>query len=344
MQVKEHALGVTQPNDAWILHREEIYTVQDGFCNVYFLLDAYSQFCFDLVTAIDLPSISEMIDIFKKANFTTGHWPKQILIDKSDPYIEMLQSICQKFNLSSHSVPHKSLKPFIQSFSSAFNAFNRSDQHNVEPLPEVLEQELKAFIPNTYGPCPCASGQKFKFCCQKVFYDITFAMSAAEEGNLNEALYYMQAAESKIGRTSEILCRYGICWSFFDEKKSLEYLKEAILLNPNHPRTNYIFGINAKASNQHKQAIQYYQKAIEQYPKTDKYHLNETYNNLGTVYFELEKYQDAKDAWEKALLLLPIDTMARENLITLIYENQELSSELREMSPFVRKYLFRGHA
>ncbi len=43
-------------------------------------------------------------------------------------------------------------------------------------------------------------------------------MCVAEEYNLEEALRYMKEAESKVGRTAEVLCRYAICRSYFDQK------------------------------------------------------------------------------------------------------------------------------
>lgn len=49
-------------------------------------------------------------------------------------------------------------------------------------------------------------------------------MCAAEEGNLKETLHFMKEAEQEVGRTAEIVCRYAICWSFFDEQKYREYL------------------------------------------------------------------------------------------------------------------------
>ena len=41
-------------------------------------------------------------------------------------------------------------------------------------------------------------------------------------------------------------------------------------------------------------AIKEYKKAIENYPQTDRYHLNETWNNLGTAYFEAEALREGE--------------------------------------------------
>ncbi len=330
-------LNIIKPNDAWVLHREEIYTITDGYCNIYVLLDAYSNFCFGHILSVDLPSTADIIELLKNAQSKiNGRWPGQILIAKNDPYVEKLEKISIELNVKIKDLPYKDIKRFIKLFLDSFNGFKHN---NVATLSEIESTELEAFIPATYGSCPCASGKKFKYCCQKAFHDITFAMCAAEDGNLNEALHFMKEAELKIGLTAEILCRYAVYWSFFDQKKSDYYLQEALKINPAHPRLNYILGIGAKANKKYTEAIKYYQKAIDHYPKEDKFHLNEAYNNLGTVYFEIEEYEKAKNSWEQAFVLLPTDKMVKENLIEFIYENSAVPKNIREISPFIKKYL-----
>lgn len=272
-----------------------------------------------------------------KAHSKTNGWPRQILIVKDDPYIMTLSVTTEDFNIKTTALPYNDLKKFVHALSESFNKFKSGTLHHPEPKPG--QENLEALIPKTYSSCPCASGKKFKFCCQKIFHEITFAMCAAEEGDLEEALRLMKQAELIAGVTAEILCRYATCWSFYDQKKMLKYLKRAIQKDPNHPRTNYILGIEAVFNKNYTAAIQYYQNAIMHYPKEDKFHLNETYNNLGTAFYRLDQYQEAKAVWEKALVLLPSDQMVRNNLFECIYENPTVPEYIREISPFVKKYL-----
>ena len=157
--------------------------------------------------------------------------------------------------------------------------------------------------------------QNISFCCQKIFKDIVFALIEEQEEPLEKALFYMDQVESKIGLTAEILCRYGICWSCFDRKKSDEYLLKALAENPNHP----ILGIISVENKKYENAIAFYSRAIENYPAEDKFHHNETYKNLGTAYYELGDFKLAKESWEKALVLLPSDRMVGNNLFHFIY-------------------------
>ena len=331
----------TKPNDAWVLHREEVDTTQDGSCNVYVLLDAYSGFLFGQEMSIDLPTSAKIESLLKVAKSKAGQWSKKLLILKKDPYAETLVSIGDGLGIPVETLPAKDLELFVREFRTSFRQFKRggAGAPDESQLSDDDQKQLAAFIPETYGPCSCGSGKKFKFCCYKAFRDITDAMVAAQDGKRSEALKYMKQAEEKVGRTAEIVCRIGICWSFFDMKKAREYLGEALGLNPNHPRTNYALGIDAVADKNYEGAIKFYETAIEHYPKDDKFHLNETYNNLGTAYYSIQKYQEAKDSWEKALVLLPSDKMVKGNLVEHIYENPMVPKLLREMSPFIAKFI-----
>jgi len=82
-------------------------------------------------------------------------------------------------------------------------------------------------------------------------------------------------------------------YSFFDKAEFDRLLNRCLEQFPNHPRANYIMGINLREKERFSEAIDYYKKAIENYPKTDRYHLNEAYNNIGTVYYDLKNYKEA---------------------------------------------------
>jgi len=331
-------LNISKPNDAWILHREEITTLKEGNCNVYVVLDAHTGFCFGMETSVDLPSATKITGILKDAFNKSAAWPKKMLISKKDPYVETLTGICDELKVDWLDVPAKYLEVFVKPFKDSFRGFKVGGREQ-SPASEIERKEMEAFTPETYGPCPCASGEKYKFCCQKAFKPIVFAMCDAQDGRRESALRHMQEAEAKVGRTAEVVCRYAVIWSFFDKEKCLELMDEAKTLNPNHPRLNFLFGIESVAAKDYAKAIEYYQKAIFNYPKESKFHLNETYNNLGTAYYESKNFQEAKNAWEKALVFLPTDRMVKENLFKCIYHNPELPQELREISPFIERFL-----
>jgi tetratricopeptide (TPR) repeat protein len=329
---------IQNTNDTWIIHREEIETALDGVCDIYVLIDAANGHCLGQEISKNLPSSSQILNLLKKACFDSKAKPKNIFILKKDPLSLVVEEIAKSLNISFKALTQKEIHPYTKDFSEGFKQFKYNQQPNFEEE-DVTQEELKAFVPETYGPCPCASGKKYKFCCQKTFKEITFAMCEAQEGNLDKALFHMKLAEEKMGLTAEILCRYAICWSFYDQKKFKEYLKKALAENPNHPRSNYIMGIESVAKKKYSKGIEFYQKAISNYPSEDRFHLNETYTNMGTAYFELGNFVMAKESWEKALVNLPTDRKTKENLVNFIYQNPVVPKAVREVSPFIKKYL-----
>jgi tetratricopeptide (TPR) repeat protein len=280
----KETFNFTKPNQAWILYREEMITIEDGSCNIYVLMDAFSSFLFGQEVSIDLPTQKSILGLLKNAKSKSGTWPQQLLILKKDPFTETLHEISSELSIPLKELTSKEIQPLVKHFRDTFRQFKMGNpnEDEVRPMTDLEEEELEAFIPDTYSPCPCASGKKFKFCCQKILKEITFAMCDAQDGHLNKALKYMKDAEAKVGRTAEVVCRYAICWSFSDSEKSQTLLKEALSINPNHPRSNFIMGIDSVAKNEFEKALEFYQIAIDNYPEGDRFHLNETYNNMGT--------------------------------------------------------------
>lgn len=214
---KKQFLNFTNVNQAWIFHREEIQTEEDGVCNFYVLLDAYSMFCLAQELSIDLPTYSKISQVLKSAFLQSKSKPQQILISKSDPFVETFTRICNEFEVPLTELTIKDLLPIVKPFKDSFKQFQKESTQtaqqsfNTKMLSDIEQEELKYFIPETYSLCPCASGKKFRFFCQKIFKDITYAMCAAEEGKLEESLKFMKDAEEKMGRTAEVVCRIAHC-------------------------------------------------------------------------------------------------------------------------------------
>jgi tetratricopeptide (TPR) repeat protein len=105
------------------------------------------------------------------------------------------------------------------------------------------------------------------------------------------------------------------------------------------PRAHYLLGLDHSEHERLEEATAAYERATECYPATDKFHLNETWNNLANVYYRRGSVQEAKGAWEKAVTYAPHDELTRRNLRQFIYDNDALSSETRTPSPFVARLL-----
>lgn len=199
---------------------------------------------------------------------------------------------------------------FAKRLKRHYRQFREQLKINLQDTDEAMEQ----MIPQPYNPCPCASGKKFKFCCMPIFYYLVEAMCAAEDGFHEEALEWISKAEKIVGNTAEVLCRKAIIYSFTDKKKYAEYLQKCLKVDPNHPRAQYLQGIDSNKKGDYEEAIASYLKAIQCYPSTDHYHLNEVYNNLANVYHQIGDQTKAVAAWKMALEYSPTDKTAQMNL------------------------------
>jgi tetratricopeptide (TPR) repeat protein len=326
------------PNDAWLIFRVDSFIhVQDKPVEIYFMIDCATSYAFgQLIVSNDLPNEIDVHRLMKDAYGLKKAWPKIFFCPSNDPGEEFFRKCVEGKNISFQVEPITAFNKIIGPLQKSFRQFQRSDEYEESYASEEAEEAAQSFIPDSYDPCSCASGKKFKFCCKPAFNEIVNAMVEAEDGHCKDAVMWMEKAKNKIGETAEILCRYAIVYSFFDADKSNEYLDRCIEISPHHPRANYIKGIQLKGNGDYNGAVQAYKRAIDNYPSTDRFHLNEVWNNLGSVYWEMKKFAEAKAAWEKALAYLPRDIMARNNLRTMIYENPDVPEAIKsELSMFL---------
>ncbi len=315
--------------------------VKNEPADIYVLLDAASTYLLGhLLYLGEAPSRRELTDLFKQARKQSKRWPKKLLITSEDPVEDLLKAIAADLGIVPEVIPLPYLDLILGPLNESFARFRSGKKEPVADPEETAPHELAtALIPDSYDLCPCASGKKYKFCCKIILYEVTEAMCAVEEGNFEAAVKWLDQAKEKVGETAEVLARYGIAYSLKSETRYLEYLHRALEANPNHPRTHYLLGLHHRESGRLKEAAAAYEKAIQNYPVTDKFHLNETWNNLGSVYFDLGDLDKAKGAWEKALMYMPSDSMTKKNLRDFIYDNPEVPRDLRRPSPFVVRYL-----
>jgi tetratricopeptide (TPR) repeat protein len=178
------------------------------------------------------------------------------------------------------------------------------------------DEAAELLIPQPYNLCSCCSGKKFKFCCAPIFPEIMEAMCAVQDFQYDVALKWMEEAEKKVGNTAEVLCRKAIIYDCIDKKLYHQHLKKCLQVNPNHARAHYLQELEFRKMRDYEKAVEAYLTAIKHYPPTDHYHLNEVYNNLANVYYELGEQRKAISAWEMAIEHSPTDIMALNNLET----------------------------
>ena len=330
------------PKDSWLIFRLDTQ-VADKSADVYMLMELpYGEILSSEITIDEGLTPDQLQDFLQKAYAKKRYWPKKVLVLKNDPIEKSFKELSLPSHLKTEPHPASALEDLIAPVKESFGKFCFSPSslfysHARDDVDADEVESARQSIPDTYAPCPCASGKKYKFCCKPIFREIIEAMTEAEKGQKSEALKFIQEAKKRVGETAEVLCREAIVHSFFDEVEFHRLLNRCLDGFPNHPRANYIKGLSYREKGRFPEAITFYKKAIDNYPKTDRFHLNEVYNNIGTVYYELKNYKEAKESWERALFLLPSDRMVKENLLKCIYMNPSVPKKLREISPMVAK-------
>ncbi len=338
--VTEEELAGYEPGQAWLLFRVDIM-IGEEHADVGFLVDIGSSFLFGVFTTSEvIPDPGEVKNLMREGFDTTGRWPRFLYCYSNDPALKLFERIAREKKIQLCSGPASAFfditDPIIDVFNKGSSAFRDTPGEDFENISAVEVREARLMIPDAYDPCSCASGKKFKFCCKPAYKEITEAMYLAEAGRVNEAVKQMDKAKERIGLTPEILCRYAIVYSFSDREKCCKYRDRCLEMNPRHPRANYIMGIDLKEKGDYEGALEAYLRAAGNYPPGDKFHLNEVWNNIGTVYYETGDFHNAREAWEKALEYMPHDRMAGENLQMLTdYEEKagrsSFSKEIEEL-------------
>lgn len=345
--MRPYELADFNESPAWCMVQLDTVVGKDQI-DIYVLVDLPSGLIIaqEFITTSLGPSPAHVRSLLNQASVAIRKTPSRLLISKSDPFLDVFREEGLKVGLKLEETPasylENILEPLKNSFAENFPSYATIPDSHFEDWADADDKEAaRSFIPDTYSACPCASGKKFKFCCKPGFNDIMLAMAAAQSGYTQEALKHIAKAKQTLGETAEVLCREAVVFSFTDLKKSNEIQVRALKVDPKHPRANYIRGLTLKNAGAFDEAILAYQTAIENYPKSDRYHLNETYNNLGSAFFEKGEFIKAKSAWEQALALLPADKVVRQNLREFIYGNLELPNSVREISPYIERFLNR---
>ncbi len=304
-----------QGGNVWLIFRQDAF-VNTGPVDVYTVMALPSRLVLSFeITETELTQ-KQVDALLEKALFKAGKVPSQILLANDDPIELFLQKSVKNLQIKIEMVPGPSLEDLTKDVK--FISSKESDEGD-----EDDDECAKRMIPDSYAPCPCASGLKYKFCCKRIFEEVIEAMDCAENGRYEEALEWIAKAKKSVGNTAEVLCREAIVYSFFDAKKSRESLKLCLEVNPKHPRAHYIHALDLKDQRDFKGAIKAYERAASYYLPTDHYHLNEVHNNLGVIYYELGDLVKAKAEFELAFYFLPEDKLTRRNLYDLIYSKEK---------------------
>jgi tetratricopeptide (TPR) repeat protein len=119
---------------------------------------------------------------------------------------------------------------------------------------------------DSYAPCPCGSGKKFKWCCQPLYQELEKAYAQEDQGQHDSALRIMDEIVAKHpdnpeawGRKAHLLFQLG---KLEDSEIALQ---KALELNANYPFGHLLKGMMRQAEGEMQGALMLYRRAAALY-------------------------------------------------------------------------------
>ena len=144
------------------------------------------------------------------------------------------------------------------------------------------------------------------FCLVFIFCATTESQKSKE--NENDPQYQYQKAM--------VALKYGF------EDKAIKYLKQAVLLDPQHFQSLKVLGLLYFQKGNLDQAAEAYEKCLEIKPDSAEAH-----NELGRVYWEMGQAKKAEEEFKKAIALEE-NTAACYNLSEIYFKQEKLEEAL----------------
>ena len=179
----------------WVIARTDVM-VQTSPVDVYVILEAPSLYihAYELVEGDEMTAAAASAFLKKGYKGSRG-WPPRLAVAKGDPTGAVIAELARSFSIAVDKVPMADINAYAAPFLKDFAQHGLGASPVIDDTVSHDRESAQAMIPDSYDPCPCASGVKFKFCCKKIFREIIEAMVAAEDGHCPEALCWMREAE-----------------------------------------------------------------------------------------------------------------------------------------------------
>jgi tetratricopeptide (TPR) repeat protein len=163
-----------------------------------------------------------------------------------------------------------------------------------------------AFDP--YGPCPCGSGKKFKWCCQPIHVEIDRAFRQEDEGQHEAALRIMADVVAQHPDNPEAWGRRAQLLYQNDQVEEAEKaLDKALELNPKYPFGHFLRGTFRQYEGEMPGALVEFRKAAELYDPDAHDVLAQVYFTIGETEMRMNRPVAARAALEIARRHRPAD-------------------------------------
>ncbi len=183
---------------------------------------------------------------------------------------------------------------------------------------------------DSYSPCPCGSGKKFKWCCQAIFSDIEKAFQQDANGQHDAALRTLDELVQRHpdnpeawGRKAQLLYQNDRV----DEAESA--LQKSLELNPDYPFGHLLRGKFREHEGEVAGALIQFRKAAELYDPEAKDVLADLYMTIAESEIKMNRPVAARTALKLAMHCHPSVDDIRKSFETVFGENSHLPATAR---------------
>ncbi|RJS86412.1 tetratricopeptide repeat protein [Methanophagales archaeon] len=97
-------------------------------------------------------------------------------------------------------------------------------------------------------------------------------------------------------------------------KEAKRWLNKVFSIDPDYPKALYNLGVIHSEREKWEEAVEAYERAIEHYPSSAKNEIADAYQNLGCALWETGRKNEALDTWKTCLKYNPKQEYAKRNL------------------------------
>src|SRR5947209_6814023 len=164
-----------------------------------------------------------------------------------------------------------------------------------------------------YGPCPCGSGKKFKWCCQPIHVQINKAFQQDNDGQHEAALRLMDEVTAEHAGNPEAWGRKAQLLYENDRAEEAEKaLDKALELNPKYPFGLYLRGSFRRAEGELPGALLLFRRAAEYYDPEARDALGQLYALIADTELKLNRPVAARAAVQLAVRFDPANQSYRQ--------------------------------
>jgi tetratricopeptide (TPR) repeat protein len=191
-------------------------------------------------------------------------------------------------------------------------------------------------MPDSYSPCPCGSGKKFKWCCQPIYVGINHAWEQEANGQhevaqrlLEEVTQAHPGNPEGWGQLAKLLFTHG------KAEQAEEALQKAFDINPNYPYGLLLRAVFRFQEGEYAGALLLARRAAEAYDPEAHSYLGEAYMVIFECEMKMNRPVAARAALRLLLHYLPAEEESRNLFEALFGPSSRLPETARKEYQFL---------